>query len=472
MKKIQSWLVNFLTKSKNWLKKLPLLVKIIIIILLLGAAGGGYFLLSHQTPEISYQTATATKGTLITSISGSGTITSGNSTNITSKISGVVSEVYVTNGQTVNKGDKIALIDLDEYATERQTSAWANYLDAQEAVKTAQKNKASADLAMWEAQDAIIKAEDEIEYKNINKINPETRQEYTQGEKAIIDKKLDQARAAFAEAELKYKNADSEIAQAKTEVTSALRDYQENSATIIAPAAGVVNNLNLATGMVVSSTSSSNTNVTDSHSINAVASQTFGKVMDENGSMQATVSLTEIDIINVQANQKVTLTLDAYEDQTFTGKVLAVDTDGATSSGVTSYEVTILLDQTSVDIYPNMAVSADIITDLKTEVIMIPTTAITTFNEQSVVQILKDGQVTDVTVEIGIANDSQTEIISGISEGDEVITDIITTAKKATTDDETSAFSGTNSSSSNKSSSSGMGGMTGGMGGMSGPPGM
>src|SRR3989338_2805301 len=90
---------------------------ILIIILGLGFLTR-YLILNSQVPKIKYETATAEKGTLITSISGSGTVTSGNYTNVTTKTSGVVNKVYVTNGDTVTKGQKIAEVELDDYAKE------------------------------------------------------------------------------------------------------------------------------------------------------------------------------------------------------------------------------------------------------------------------------------------------------------------------------------------------------------------
>jgi len=69
-----------------------------------------------------------------------------------------------------------------------------------------------------------------------------------------------------------------------------------------------------------------------------------------------------------------------------------------------------------------MGVNATIITDIKENVILIPSVAVQITNGQSTVRLLKDGQVTSVTVEVGEANDTQTEITSGISEGETVIT--------------------------------------------------
>lgn len=312
----------------SWKKKALFFIGLATVAMLLY-----FFVFSSNKSTVTYTTEAVTKGSLISSISGSGTITSVNSTNISSKVSGVVSAVYVNNGDTVTKGQKIALITLDEYGLERQTSAWKSYLDAQEAVKTAEKDKATADIDMWQARQDILDAEDDIEYKNTNAINPATKEEYTLSERTIIDKKLGQAKLSFTEAETRYNNADAAISAARAQVTSALRDYQRNSSQIVAPVAGVVSNLNLAAGMVITSSSNtSNNSSANENSVAATAAQTFGKISDPKGSLLATISLSEIDVISVKANQKATLVFDAYEGKSFTGKVLAVDTDGTSSS--------------------------------------------------------------------------------------------------------------------------------------------
>lgn len=388
----------------------------------------------NRKSAVQYQTAKAEKGTLITSISGSGSITSGNNTNITTKVSGVVNKVYVTNGDAVIKGQKIAEITLDDYAQERQTAAWVKYLEATEAVKDAQKAKVTADIQMWKDRQAVLDAQEEVVNKNLGRFNPDTGKLYTLNEQTIVDKTLDEADKAFSASESKYLDADADIANARAKVASTLRDYQENSATIIAFSSGVISDLTLAPSVVIAA--SSTTSNTSGATI--VSASIIGKISNPDGQLTATVTLTEIDIISVKANQKVILTLDAYPDKTFTGKVLAVNTSGSVNSGVTSYPVTILLDSTSVEIYPNMAVSVEIITAIKNDVILIPSTAVQTTNNQATVGVMKNGKVTEVSVEIGSSNDSQTEIVSGISEGDEVVT----STNQINTNSATSPFSG------------------------------
>jgi len=377
-----------------------------LFILAIGFAG--WRLLGKKQAQPQYQTAQAEKGTLITSISGSGTITSGNYTDITTKVSGVVSKVYVTNGDTVVKGQKIAEVSLDDYAKERQTAAWVAYLEATEAVKDAEEAKVTADIQMWKDRETLLDAIDDV---NNNKGD-------TEGEKQVYIKTVDETRLAFSASELRYLDADSKTANARAKVSAALRDYQENSATIVAPASGAITDLALAEGITVSANSTTST----TSGATIVSARTIGKVSDPKGQLIASVGLTEVDIVNVKANQKVTLTLDAYPDKTFTGKVLAIDTGGKVSSGVTNYPATILLDTTLLSIYPNMAVNAQIITTVIDNVILVPNAAIQTTNGQSTIRVMKNGQISEATVEVAGANDTQTAISSGLNEGDVVIT--------------------------------------------------
>jgi len=392
--------------------------RVVLVFLIFLAIGIFAWTWRDKTPEIQYQTATAEVGSLITSIAASGTITSGNNTSVTTKVSGTVSKVYVTNGDTVTKGQKIAEVTPDDYAAERQTAAWVAYLEASENLLSAKNNKALADIAMWEARQNVLDAQEAVDNMNDNDTNPVTNEVYTDGERMIITKTLDQSRLAFDVAEAKYNNSNADISNASAKVAAALRDYQENASTIVAPASGTISDLSLAEGLVINA----NSQTSSTSGATIISPQTIGKISNPSGQLQAQVSLSEIDVISVAANQKVTLTLDAYPDKTFTGKVLSVDTSGSSNQGVTSYPATILLDKTSVEIYPNMAVTAQILLDVKAEVLLVPSSAVKSDMNGIYVEAMADGKPQRKEVEIGDANDSQTEIVSGLSEGADVVT--------------------------------------------------
>ncbi|MBU0569392.1 efflux RND transporter periplasmic adaptor subunit [Patescibacteria group bacterium] len=397
--------------------------RVVVSLVLLSIVGfAGWKILGNKQQEPQYQMAEVEKGTLVVSISASGTISSANSIDVTTKAGGTVTQVYVEDGETVTKDQKLAEIDLDDEAKERQAASWVSYLNALEGVKTAEAEKVTADIGMWEERQAIFDAIDDIDYKNNHSTNPDTGEEYTDSEKMIIDKTLEEAQKTFAALELKYKNADADIAYAKTKVASTLSSYQQLSSTITAPASGKLTNFSLSPGVYIqsSSTTSSETGAV------TISSQKIGVIKSPEGRLQATINLSEIDVIKVKPGQKATLTLDAYPDKTFTGSVLSVDTRGKVSSGVTMYTIIILLDSTTIDIYPNMAVNANIILDSKSDILLVPANAVQSRNGQATVRVRQNGQVEEIVVEIGLSSDTQTEIISGISEGDEIITNIIT----------------------------------------------
>ena len=420
---------------------------LIIFILIVG---GGWLIYKHFAksgqPTTTYQTSTAEKGTLIKSVSASGTISASPTTSITSTVSGTVSEVLAKNGDSVTKDQKLFLVTLDDSSEQKKAAAYSNYLSAQNSEKTAEQNKSSLNLQVLKDQDSVLNAQNDVNYKNNNTINPTTKTDYTDLEKQMIDSSLTQAQKNLELSQQKYSQADAQITSAKAQISSASLAYQQYSSTIAAPASGVLTNFNLAVGDLISSNSSSSADSSSSSS-----STNIGSITQPRSNYEASVSLSEVDVASVKLDQKVTLTLDAYTDKTFTGKVSSVDTAGTVNSGVTTYTATVRFDKTDIKMYANMAVSAEIITSIKNDVVLIPSTAITTSNDASTVQIKKSGTISTVTVEIGDANDTQTEITSGISEGDIVVT----SSSQASTSSSTS-----NSTTGSPFSSFGGGGQT------------
>ena len=153
------------------------------------------------------------------------------------------------------------------------------------------------------------------------------------------------------------------------------------------------------------------------------------------------VSAAEVDAPQIKVGQAATITFDALPQKTFTGKVMGVNTTGTVTSGVTTYPTVIQLDDiTDSSILPNMSATANIITKVVDNVLLVPTAAIQTVGSSSTVRVLKNGQVTTVSVEVGDTSNSQTVITSGLSEGQTVVTSVVSTSSTASTG--TSPFSG------------------------------
>ncbi|HLD24966.1 MAG TPA: hypothetical protein VJB96_03560, partial [Patescibacteria group bacterium] len=88
---------------------------------------------------------------------------------------------------------------------------------------------------------------------------------------------------------------------------------------------------------------------------------------------------------------------------------------------------------------PNMSANATIITATKNDVLLVPTTAIITENGTPYIRLMKNKQITNVEVAIGLSSDSQTEILSGVNENDMIVTSVTTVTSTQKTNTQTSS---------------------------------
>lgn len=413
--------MNTVKSLSQKLIKLSFKKKLILGFIILLIIFGTTRLFTKKTATPEYQTSTVERGTLISSVTASGTVSSGNKSQISTEISGTVTNVYVNNGDSVTQGQTIATITPDTDSLQKQSAAYASYLGAQNSLNSAKAKMNSLQASLFQANQAFIND------KGVQ--NPSDAQKQ--------DPKYIQENATWLQAEADYNNQKGVISQAEAALTSAWLSYSLTSSTIVAPVSGTIANISITEGSRLSNSSSSS-----SDNSNSASAQAIGTIDTGVSKTTATVSLTEIDIVKIKTGQKVTMTLDAFPDKTYTGKVSIINTEGNVSSGVTTYPTTITFDSAPENIYPNMAVNATIITSVKNDVLIVPTTAVQTSNGTSTVRVLKNGQATPIDVEIGDTSDTQTEIVSGLSEGDQVI--IGTTIQGASTGTgTTSPFGGT-----------------------------
>lgn len=149
----------------------------------------------------------------------------------------------------------------------------------------------------------------------------------------------------------------------------------------------------------------------------------------------ATVSLNEVDITKVKIGQKAILTFDAIDGLTIAGEVAEADLIGTVSQGVVSYNVKIAFATQDPRIKSGMSVSADIATEVKQDVLVVPSSALKSGNDSYYVETFGAAvDVTDsqglpstlipeeITVATGLSDDTNTEILGGLKEGDKIIT--------------------------------------------------
>lgn len=161
----------------------------------------------------------------------------------------------------------------------------------------------------------------------------------------------------------------------------------------------------------------------------------------------AQLTLNEVDAAKVQVGQKVTLTFDAVTDLTLAGTVVSIDPLGTVTQGVVSYTVNIDFASDDPRVKPGMTVNAAIITGTAPDAITVPASAIKTQGTTSYVLVVKNpptgaadsGTAVDlsqtptrVTVTTGLTDDTNTQITSGLSEGDVIVSRTVTTSTQTT----------------------------------------
>ncbi len=174
----------------------------------------------------------------------------------------------------------------------------------------------------------------------------------------------------------------------------------------------------------------------------------------------AIIQLNEVDTAKIKVGQDAQLTFDALPDLKINGKVSEISGVGTVTSGVVNYNIKVSFDSQDARIKPGMSTSVNIITESKDNVLLVPSAAIKTGYQGSYVQTLPGvsangrkpvtSSVTPVRkfVQVGDSNDTQTEIVSGVNDGDLIITQTIASSTTATA----------------QSSSAGLGGLFGGGG--------
>lgn len=415
--------------------------------LLLLLIGIGYYAYTQtygkKQQTTQYITEQARKGTLVAALTSSGSVTSSNNAEVTTAVSGTVEEVYVKSGDTVQKGTPLLKLTLDQDSQQKQSQTYSTYLSALNNLKQAEINRTTLQSQLETARKAILDAQsavDQMEARlGASQPNPSTHQSYTQNEIDSIRSSATSARESFAAAEQKYTTVGTSIAASQASLNSAAINYQQVSNIITAPVSGTLSNFTLQKGTNIASTNTSS----NASSTNSTATSTTQKIaLIKTGSKPSiTIKISEIDIPKVHISDNVTMTADAFPDKTFTGRVSDIDTTGSNSSGVVTYPVTVTADTDNDQLYPNMSVTANIITLTKDNVLLVPSSAVKTTNGESTIQILKNNKVQQVTVMVGESSDTQTEIKSGINEGDEIVTSTLQTGT-ASSSGTTSPFGG------------------------------
>lgn len=166
------------------------------------------------------------------------------------------------------------------------------------------------------------------------------------------------------------------------------------------------------------------------------------------------ILLDQIDVISVEVGQTAEIVFDALPDTTFSGVIEEVNQTPESSSGVVSYPVSLTLNKDDAKIFSGMTATVDIVIAESESALTIPDSYITTTDGVSTVLKMQDGQPVLTEVTLGVSDNINTEILTGLAEGDIILS-------------ESQTLTTTNSQSTGGFGGGGMGMMGGG-----GPPGM
>jgi macrolide-specific efflux system membrane fusion protein len=331
-----------------------------------------------QTALAASTTATATLQTIEQTVSATGALAPTSEEDVDFVASGTVTAVNVTAGSTVTAGETLATVDtLTENANLLTAKATLASAQSELASATASSSGSSSDLAQIAADAAAVT-----------------------------------------------------VAQAG--VTAAQTEY--DGTTLVAPIAGLVTAVNLEVGDVVSGGSSSGSSAPSSDSSSSTGS-TSGSTGSTSGSTGTTtsssdftiigtgswdvsVSLSASDIKDIKVGQQVDLSTD--ENASFFGTVASIGLLPSTTTGAATYPVVVSVTGSPDDLYDGVTATAKIIYEKRTDVLTVPSAAVTTANGVSTVQKVTNGKTVKTTVTTGETSGNLIEITKGLSKGDVV----------------------------------------------------
>jgi len=369
-----------------------------------------FSIVGNATKDPGYTLAKAEKGNIEELVSESGTISISNRTDINSPTNGVVTKVHVKNGDLVTKNQ--LLFEAESTATEQEKrAAEANYLAAVTALNSAQANADSLQAAMFSQWQSFKDTAESTEFENSD--GTPRYEERSKSEFHVAEK-------TWTAAEKNYKNAETAIAGAQASVASAklLLDATKDS-KVKATTDGKVENLSVDEGSAVT--------------INqALAPVRPVLTLVGSAPVEVVIDLGESEVVKVDSGMQVDLDISAVDSNNkYKGKVVRVDSVGTEKAGVVRYAAYIQIENPDEKLRPGMSVDADIKTNTAKNVLIVPNSSVKPYQGGRAVRVPGEkGEIKFIPVNVGIRGTKNTQILKGLSEGQEVITSLSNEAIK------------------------------------------
>jgi len=368
-----------------------------------------FFFKGNKKSELSFQTEPVKIGTIVNTITATGTIDPITQVEVGTQVSGVIKKIYVDYNSEVKKGQLLAEIDRTN-------------LEAQLA-------ETKADLAS---------AENEVDYQQKNMERTQT-----------LFKNKSVSEVDYENAVYQYNKAKASLDKLKSTLQRNLTNL--SYASIYSPIDGIVLSRAVDEGQTVAA--SFNT-------------PTLFTIANDLTKMQVIADIDEADIGQVKDGQRVTFTVDAYPDDTFDGTVTQIRLEPTISSNVVTYSVVVDAPNPDLKLMPGLTASITVYTLEKDNILTIPAKALRFAPDEEVMkdyfaqQMNKkgikpdfqsmDNQKTGIVpvppnaeenideskktiwvkendfihpqhITIGITDDASIQVIKGLKEGDQVV---------------------------------------------------
>jgi len=351
------------------MKKKRTLLIITICVVVIGIVLG--IVLTRGTgPEGALTTVNVTRGDIVKTVLADGSLVMPDKAYLSFGATGTVEEVLVDEGNNVTKDQVLARLDAPSLESSVETAELGVEI-AEEGVKAA-------------------RAQYEIAEINLDEPPPTVSED-------VLELQLDAAKASWETAKLNLEIAELSLESAELNL--------EKAVVIVAPFDGVVADISITEGKEISTAT--------------LATPAISLVDTSEIEMRGFID--EIDIAMVQLGQEANIILDALPDEEIKGSVAFISPVGTTLAGVVSYDTTITLENPVAELRDGMSATAEIIIERRDDVLSIPNRYIRGTLENPIVVVLVDEQEEEREITLGLTDGINTEILSGLQEGEEVV---------------------------------------------------
>ncbi len=254
----------------------------------------------------------------------------------------------------------------------------------------------------------------------------------SQTDQAVAEANLQTAQAQLAQAQRDYERVKdganpADISVLKAQLDDAQREYDrvkngpspedlQAAQARVAAAQATLNQARL-TAPFAGSVTTVNSKPGDQVSPGATAIR-----LDDLSHLLIDVSVSEVDINNIQPGQPVKLTFDAIPGKEYNGIVDQVDPVGTSDQGTVDFTVTVELTDADEAVKTGMTAAVNVIVNQLQDVLLVPNRAVRNKDGKRVVYVMRSGQSQPVEITLGASSDTESQLVAGdIKEGDLIV---------------------------------------------------